>query len=144
MEVEYLVVLIAVKYMIEIATKKYAKIKIALKTANLLEILNTEKLLQNKEKDIMTPIFDWQKEPSLAQLLTLLSSLLKLDEQLFAFTLSENFPTEMRNLYPMEVSRIHTAYGRLASFVTWPNAQRSPIVLSEAGLLNESDRSLTL
>jgi len=62
--------------------------------------------------------------------------LLLLDEQLFAQTLSPHCPPEIKHTYSS--CRLHTAYGRLASFVSTKDSLFSPFELSNAGLYNEA------
>ena len=73
----------------------------------------------------------------------LLFKLLKIDEALFAQTLSANsvLSESARNTYPQSKSRVHTAFGRISSFLSQPMSYsiENPICLAEAGLYNSSD-----
>ena len=83
-----------------------------------------------------------QKHLSLEDLHLLLSIILKLDEQLWCLTSADDVGDDVRALWDIRTSRIHTAYGRLSSFVTWPTP--GSIALAEAGLCNIGDKKIVL
>jgi len=78
------------------------------------------------------------KSLSLEDLNMLISILAKIDEQLWCITTSESCGDEIRALWDVRESRVHTAYGRLSSFLTWPSP--GAISLAEAGLINIGDK----
>lgn len=81
---------------------------------------------------------DRQKTLTIEEINLLLSIVLKLDEQLWCLTSSDNVDESVRNLWDVKTSRSHTAYGRLATFITWPVP--GAIELAEAGLYNAGDK----
>ena len=85
---------------------------------------------------------DKQKHLTIEDINLLLSVLLKADEQLWCLTSTDDVGDDVRALWDVRTSRVHTAYGRLSSFVTWPTP--SSITLAEAGLCNVGDKRVSL
>ena len=74
-----------------------------------------------------------QDHLSLEDLNFLLNILLTTEEQLWCMASTDDVGEDIRALWDTRVSRIHTTYGRLSSFVTWPT--HGAITLAEAGLM---------
>jgi len=79
-----------------------------------------------------------RKTLSFEEVNLLLSIALKLNEQLWCLTSSDSAGESVRSLWDVKTSRLHTTYGRLASFITWPVP--GAITLAEAGLYNVGDK----
>lgn len=72
----------------------------------------------------------------------LLSIIAKMEEQLWALTQNCNHFSTFADLWRNNNSaRSHTAYGRLASYLTWPTELPSPLKMAECGLVNIYDHA---
>jgi hypothetical protein len=94
-------------------------------------------------------ILDKEQKPSelkdtlpLEACYVLLNILLQTEEQLWCMANSDDVGDDVRALWSAKTARIHTSYGRLSSFVTWPT--HGAISLAEAGLFNSGDKKLLL
>lgn len=83
-----------------------------------------------------------QAQLSIEDLHLMLSILAKLDEQLWCLAIAESSSDEICALWNVNTSRIHTAYGRLSSYVSWPT--NGAVQLAEAGLVNVGDKRIML
>lgn len=93
--------------------------------------------------EVISDNSNWSVQPpssflSSIDLLRLGSILLDLQEQWWVASKADGRLADS-NLPPSAVSRLHTSYGRLASFVSYPESHLSPVELSEAGLVNTQD-----
>ncbi len=79
-------------------------------------------------------------EVSLIDAHQLLSILLSAEDQLWALTQSDQASSCLKSLWSSShtSSRIHTAYGRLASLITYP-CSYDPRLLADLGLVNTQD-----
>lgn len=85
----------------------------------------------------------FEQNPSILQVKKLISVILDLQEQVWLWTRKESDKLNPKSL-ERNVSRTHTAYGRLASFISWPGDKIHPLSLSEEGFVNTSDTSIRL
>ena len=83
-------------------------------------------VIQNK--DVLTAI-------SFDEAHNLLSVLLGLEDQLWAMTQSDQVSSRVKNIWPNDTARVHTAFGRLSSLLSLPDSD-DPVKLSELGLIN--------
>ena len=83
-----------------------------------------------------------QDHLSLEELNFLMNIILTAEEQLWCMASTDDVGEDVRALWDMRTSRVHTTYGRLASFVSWPT--HGAIALAEAGLMCVGDKKLTL
>ncbi|KAL4506801.1 hypothetical protein ABPG72_001222 [Tetrahymena utriculariae] len=90
-------------------------------------------------KDPIENLRDIAKNWDINSLHSILYTLLRLDEQLFAMTLHEDASAELKQLFNTGVSRIFTAFGRLISFYNYTNTNFSIENLAQAGLVNIHD-----
>ena len=85
----------------------------------------------------------FEQSLSILQVLKLISVILDLQEQVWLWSRRENGEIDSDVLERI-TSRTHTAYGRLASFISWPSDQNHPLNLSEQGYINTSDGMIKL
>jgi len=103
------------------------------------EILHSENALKTERK-----IFGFLKQKpevsfSSDSIWRLSHFLMKLDEKLYAMSKHKFARKCVKELWGNQTARVHTAFGRLGSFLNWPKLKYSQIELAEAGLMNIED-----
>jgi hypothetical protein len=87
------------------------------------------------EKPKLTDLESSTTLPSFDEANKLLSLCLGLEDQLWAMQQSPVVSKRVKNLWSSEMSRVHTAYGRLSSLLDIPD----PEILADLGLVNIGD-----
>ena len=144
-EVELIVIKVAIETLLESATEmfnKYRKDFLRMKKAAVLKGVSASsdspKLNPSNSEE-----YFFDQSPSIVNILKLISILLGIQEQVWLIV-NRSESSIPQETFERTVSRVQTAYGRLASFISWPSDQVHPIKLSEAGLLNTSDQLSSL
>jgi len=127
------------------ATDAYAKLAKDFKNIKRNALLNGVTMtLDNPANDFeIKNRYFFEQNPSILQVKKLISVILDLQEQVWLWTRKESDKLNPKSL-ERNVSRTHTAYGRLASFISWPGDKIHPLSLSEEGFVNTSDTSIRL
>ena len=144
-EVELIVIKVVIETLLESATEvfnKYRKDFLRMKKAAVLKgvsaLSDSPKLNPSNSEE-----YFFDQSPSIVNILKLISILLGIQEQVWLIV-NRSESSIPQEAFERTVSRVQTAYGRLASFISWPSDQVHPIKLTEAGLLNISDQLSSL
>lgn len=81
-------------------------------------------------------------EGSLVELIKINKLLLRVEDSLWALIQNDKSKGILRQLWPKNVCRFHTAYGRLSSLVSWSQSKEGSLdqkSLANNGLINISD-----
>ena len=127
-------ILSSISYMLETIKVDFQNAKhIAIAGLKTVE-LNSNELPKGDERQY---IFD--QKPSIISLLKCVSICLSIEEQLWVKSKRFTNKLDVAKIHKI-CARVQSSYGRLASYISWPSNKAHPVFLSEAGLVNISDK----
>lgn len=144
-EIELIVAKVAINTLLQSATHAFNSIREVFMKMRKEAIL---KGVSIQLDSVLTSIeirddYFFVQNPSVVNILKLFAVVLSLQEQVWLATKVDTSWIDPAVIERV-TSRTQTAYGRLASFVSWPSDQLHPVKLSEAGLVNTSDQLIKL
>ena len=127
-------ILSSISYMLETIKVDFQNTKhIAIAGLKTVE-LNSNELPKGDERQY---IFD--QKPSIINLLKCISICLSIEEQLWVNSKRFTNKLDVAKIHKV-CARVQSSYGRLASYISWSSNKAHPVILSEAGLVNISDK----
>ena len=127
-------ILSSISYMLETVKVDFQNAKhVAIAGLKAVE-LNSNELPKGDERQY---IFD--QKPSMINLLKCISIWLSIEEQLWINSKRFTNKFDVAKIHKIW-ARVQSSYGRLASYISWSSNKAHPVLLSEAGLVNISDK----
>ena len=139
LRVPYLEALLAVKAMVRAAITQFKRLEDKARAVEVLDLLQRGPAPETIEEAET-------EDKNLIDANKLLSALVQLEDQLYQIASQSDVLSEEAKvaLYSREMSRAHTAHGRLSSLLVLPSyKQASPLALAEQGICNIGDGNLS-
>eukprot|EP00347_Sterkiella_histriomuscorum_P017580 403348792 len=153
LNVPYQIAFTVVKSLLNISIAQYENLENQLCIIQDQDIAQVKNVQQRVHRDIKPQFNNEIQLPfeygnlSLVDANQMLAILLKLEDQLWAATQSDQVASSLKSLWSSGASstssRRHTAFGRLSSLITYPtqtNTIYDPISMAELGLVNIDDK----